>query len=216
MPMSPKRLEMLDDKLAEIDAAPLSQVDGLLMGVIVCPNPIQPDEWLPLVLRTEDNAAVVFDDPKQRETLVGLLIDYYNSRVEDLNGGRYEALFEVDEDDDVIWGAWAEGFMLSLSLAPPAVWETLITSPDEDVADAIAMLMTLITIAQGETPSELEDEDEFIREAPNLIPGCIEVLHRSRRAVKAGAPERTGPKVGRNDPCPCGSGKKYKACCGAN
>ena len=25
---------------------------------------------------------------------------------------------------------------------------------------------------------------------------------------------RTGPKVGRNDPCPCGSGKKYKHCCG--
>lgn len=28
-------------------------------------------------------------------------------------------------------------------------------------------------------------------------------------------PIRTGPKVGRNDPCPCGSGKKYKNCCGA-
>jgi preprotein translocase subunit SecA len=27
-------------------------------------------------------------------------------------------------------------------------------------------------------------------------------------------PVRTGPKVGRNDPCPCGSGKKYKNCCG--
>jgi preprotein translocase subunit SecA len=26
---------------------------------------------------------------------------------------------------------------------------------------------------------------------------------------------RTGEKVGRNDPCPCGSGKKYKKCCGA-
>ena len=25
-----------------------------------------------------------------------------------------------------------------------------------------------------------------------------------------------GPKVGRNDPCPCGSGKKYKNCCGRN
>jgi uncharacterized protein YecA (UPF0149 family) len=24
------------------------------------------------------------------------------------------------------------------------------------------------------------------------------------------------PKVGRNDPCPCGSGKKYKKCCGKN
>jgi SEC-C motif-containing protein len=25
---------------------------------------------------------------------------------------------------------------------------------------------------------------------------------------------RAGPKIGRNDPCPCGSGKKYKHCCG--
>ena len=25
-----------------------------------------------------------------------------------------------------------------------------------------------------------------------------------------------GEKIGRNDPCPCGSGKKYKKCCGAN
>ncbi len=29
-------------------------------------------------------------------------------------------------------------------------------------------------------------------------------------------PVRKGQKVGRNDPCPCGSGKKYKKCCGAN
>ena len=29
-------------------------------------------------------------------------------------------------------------------------------------------------------------------------------------------PVRTGVKVGRNDPCPCGSGKKYKNCCGRN
>ena len=28
--------------------------------------------------------------------------------------------------------------------------------------------------------------------------------------------QRTSTKVGRNDPCPCGSGKKYKACCGKN
>jgi preprotein translocase subunit SecA len=27
---------------------------------------------------------------------------------------------------------------------------------------------------------------------------------------------RSGEKVGRNDPCPCGSGKKYKKCCGTN
>jgi preprotein translocase subunit SecA len=33
-------------------------------------------------------------------------------------------------------------------------------------------------------------------------------------AQEKATPVRTGPKVGRNDPCPCGSGKKYKQCCG--
>lgn len=33
--------------------------------------------------------------------------------------------------------------------------------------------------------------------------------------LRTHAPMRTGPKVGRNAPCPCGSGKKYKKCCGA-
>ncbi|MBN1457924.1 MAG: SEC-C domain-containing protein, partial [Armatimonadetes bacterium] len=35
-----------------------------------------------------------------------------------------------------------------------------------------------------------------------------------REASSHRAPKRVGPKVGRNDPCPCGSGKKYKKCCG--
>lgn len=33
---------------------------------------------------------------------------------------------------------------------------------------------------------------------------------------KSGTVRREGKKVGRNDPCPCGSGKKYKQCCGRN
>jgi preprotein translocase subunit SecA len=42
----------------------------------------------------------------------------------------------------------------------------------------------------------------------------------ANNAPETAAPERqlpirkTGPTVGRNDPCPCGSGKKYKNCCG--
>ena len=37
-----------------------------------------------------------------------------------------------------------------------------------------------------------------------------------RRLDAAAIPfQRGAPKVGRNDPCPCGSGKKYKKCCGA-
>ncbi|HEX8537831.1 MAG TPA: SEC-C metal-binding domain-containing protein, partial [Cystobacter sp.] len=35
-------------------------------------------------------------------------------------------------------------------------------------------------------------------------------------ATRQAAAPSGGPKVGRNDPCPCGSGKKYKKCHGAN
>ncbi|MBN2898353.1 MAG: SEC-C domain-containing protein [Clostridia bacterium] len=38
----------------------------------------------------------------------------------------------------------------------------------------------------------------------------------STEGVKSQPEKRTDPKVGRNDPCPCGSGKKYKKCCGVN
>jgi len=44
-----------------------------------------------------------------------------------------------------------------------------------------------------------------------------DVVSEAAEAAEAQAkakPVRTGPKVGRNDPCPCGSGKKYKQCCG--
>jgi preprotein translocase subunit SecA len=44
-----------------------------------------------------------------------------------------------------------------------------------------------------------------------------DVVSEAASAAEAQAkakPVRTGPKVGRNDPCPCGSGKKYKQCCG--
>jgi len=55
-----------------------------------------------------------------------------------------------------------------------------------------------------------------------------EWLEKNKEAIEAGKfnepPDtlakpatyvKTGPDVGRNDPCPCGSGKKYKKCCGA-
>jgi preprotein translocase subunit SecA len=46
-------------------------------------------------------------------------------------------------------------------------------------------------------------------------PKASDVVSEAAAAQEAkGKPVRTGPKVGRNDPCPCGSGKKYKQCCG--
>jgi len=41
-----------------------------------------------------------------------------------------------------------------------------------------------------------------------------DIVNEAVDAVERSKPVRSGPKVGRNDPCPCGSGKKYKHCCG--
>jgi len=43
-----------------------------------------------------------------------------------------------------------------------------------------------------------------------------DMVMEATEAVAKAKPVRAGPKVGRNDPCPCGSGKKYKHCCGKN
>ena len=43
-----------------------------------------------------------------------------------------------------------------------------------------------------------------------------EMVTQATEAASKAKPVRSGPKVGRNDPCPCGSGKKYKQCCGKN
>jgi hypothetical protein len=48
----------------------------------------------------------------------------------------------------------------------------------------------------GRTPAEMMED------SPGLMPGKVETFRREE------------PRVGRNDPCPCGSGKKYKKCCG--
>jgi preprotein translocase subunit SecA len=41
-----------------------------------------------------------------------------------------------------------------------------------------------------------------------------DIVSQANEELAKAKPVRTGPKVGRNDPCPCGSGKKYKQCCG--
>ncbi|WP_211102607.1 SEC-C metal-binding domain-containing protein [Nitrospirillum bahiense] len=57
-------------------------------------------------------------------------------------------------------------------------------------------------------------------EVAGRIPRAILVLHKIAKIRSAHPPAKPAPvrqtKVGRNNPCPCGSGKKYKRCCGAN
>jgi len=73
------------------------------------------------------------------------------------------------------------------------------------------------------TADELDAASESINEDMSQIKEVqyqhadvsADAAESTKPAERAPTPIRSGPKVGRNDPCPCGSGKKYKACCGA-
>jgi preprotein translocase subunit SecA len=58
----------------------------------------------------------------------------------------------------------------------------------------------------------------FSGPAPGATPAApshaSDMVSEASEALSKAKPIRSGPKVGRNDPCPCGSGKKYKHCCG--
>jgi preprotein translocase subunit SecA len=49
---------------------------------------------------------------------------------------------------------------------------------------------------------------------PSNAPKGSDIVSEAAAAVEKAKPVRAGPKVGRNDPCPCRSGKKFKHCCG--
>lgn len=66
----------------------------------------------------------------------------------------------------------------------------------------------------------LSSRPNFYQPEPFLIESLPEIedlrySHLSKKEREADIqPVRTEPKIQRNDPCPCGSGKKYKKCCG--
>ena len=76
-----------------------------------------------------------------------------------------------------------------------------------------------IMMVKIQTPEELEQASESMQEDLSDLKD-VQYQHANSDAVEASSeakgnsPIQAGPKVGRNDPCPCGSGKKYKQCHG--
>ncbi|XPE46378.1 SEC-C metal-binding domain-containing protein [Shigella flexneri] len=76
-------------------------------------------------------------------------------------------------------------------------------------------VISTLSKVQVRMPEEVEEMEQQRRKEAERLAQIQQLSHqdesRSRTALAAQTGER---KVGRNDPCPCGSGKKYKACHG--
>ena len=84
---------------------------------------------------------------------------------------------------------------------------------------ALSELLLCITNRIREESLTMLFRLQLVRRRPEEIPQKKKkkTLHLSHgeEGAKPATIRREGKKIGRNDPCPCGSGKKYKKCCGA-
>jgi len=119
--LSRKLQELEDFLMGEAfgdDAMMLSELDGFLAGLIVCPDMIMPSEWMEAVWGGE---APVFDDIDQVQRVSDLILGHYNGVIRQLDRRRYSPIFEFDtRNDDVMWELWLEGFGKAMRLRPDA------------------------------------------------------------------------------------------------
>jgi uncharacterized protein len=201
-----ERLEQFLDNCDD-DVMSLAVLDGFLSGVAVCPDLISPSEWLPVVWGGGD---APFRDVAQANEIFALMMAFYNSILIGLNAGEdHRPVMLLDRDDTQLWEIWAEGFRTALGLKPGS-WRAYAKSRDETVRTSCSFLMALVdsSDSEGKLPEDLDRE--LRSEADSLITESLKTLHATRLASH---PAATMPKVGRNEPCPCGSGRKFKHCC---
>jgi uncharacterized protein len=221
-PAGPVDLEALDrflmSEASPEDCMQLSDLDGFLTGIAIGPELVVPSEWLPAIWGGDEP---VFESIEQAQTVIGTIMGRYNEILRALSTDPegYEPVFWEGADGEVIAADWAEGFVDAIRLRPEA-WRPLL----ED-REALVMLMPILALcgdSEGGSPFELDPEEDadLLAQAPELIPACVAGIDRfwkeRRGRPKAGPGRAKSAKVGRNDPCPCGSGRKHKRCCGAH
>lgn len=207
-------LQVLDDFLAGLasdDAMLLSKVDGYLAGIVVCPDLILPSEWLPAIWGSE---GPIFDHEYDANEILSLVMARYNEIARSLGRkGKYQPILELDTDDTALWEIWAEGFAAAMALRPDS-WDVYDAMKDEATSSSFRCLASLASMVLAGKCMEKDADERVRRGAHRLIADCLETMNAARLALPSGtAKPQPAPHVGRNDPCPCGSGKKFKKCC---
>jgi len=204
---------LLGDLPLEEEAMILSQVDGLIAAILVVPEPIAPEEWLKLIWGGADRP---FADQARTDRLIELVMARKAGVAGALikGGLRYKPLYEFDPlHDETLWEVWIDGFTQGIQLRREA-WLARLKDEDERLAFAATGLTILVDASLN--PGK---HSEAAADAPDLIPELVEAVYRLQRRLPCESETVASPpaavKPGRNAPCPCGSGRKFKKCCGA-
>lgn len=219
--------QLLEQRAVPFKGFNLEALDGYLSALAVSPDTVPPSEWQPAVW---GGKAPRWDGDDEALAVQALLLGHWNmasARVrhddDDLPDHLAPLLWlpeepDLDQPDELDVGRdWAFGFFRGVELREMA-WDQWLDKY-EWMDEIFALLDRL---ASGEvlaedptapaTPITYRERLEIIAG----LPGMLADLHHHRiDALTPREPIRREATPDRNAPCPCGSGKKYKKCCGA-
>ncbi|MEQ1533209.1 MAG: UPF0149 family protein [Sideroxydans sp.] len=230
--LSDREMDELDDFLMS-DATTnevmlLDCLDGYLTAVASGPVRLAQGDWLPRVWGPAESDAPAFESKAQEEKIIGLMTRHLNAIVWNLQqeDEPFEPVFDLhvyqdDEREYVDGEMWAHGFMTAIQLHRNS-WNALLESKH-----GVDMLRPIYLLGAEEVTAE---EEQLVQspaqreELSKTIPASVEWIYKfwapQRRAedirVSGKSSEAENPKISRNAPCICGSGRKYKKCCGAS
>lgn len=215
-PLNESELEWLDDVLArygnEHSVMDVSELDGMLTAILSSPVEIEPAEWMLAVWGGADHVPHWAND-RERDHFVNLTLQHMDDIGERLGDypDQYEPLFGTREEEGqeiTIVEEWCFGYMRGAALSD---WSALPENLQPHL-DAIALH------GSEEHFGRLDElsAEEYVASVDLLTPAAITLCHYwldNPQAAPVKQPIKNESKIGRNDPCPCGSGKKYKSCC---
>ena len=189
----------------------LSELDGFLTAVVSGPEVIAPSRWLPAVW---GDVEPQWESPQAFERIFTLLVRHMNGIIDTLLYSEqvFEPIFmesEIAGKTHTIVYEWCTGYMRGIGLAQEQ-WE--------NGGDEVLGLLSPIDIFTNEWGWRIleklsEHESEALKQEIGPAAHAIYGYWMARRNSGIEPFVRDAAKTGRNEPCPCGSGKKYKHCC---
>lgn len=224
-PLSDDELETLDDFFiyeAPDEAMTFDMVDGMLHALAVGPVTVAPSQWLPKVWGSESGVMPEMESLEEVHEILSLLMRHNNTIIAGFQSSPPEIVpywyaRDYEGQEYIEAEGWADGFLAGVALSA-AAWQPLQnTTQGKAWFHPIRMLgsmdLTPEEFAHVETPPQ---RHELAEQMPPAVLEMYDYWLPYRHAnYEREVAKRLGPKVGRNDACPCGSGKKFKKCCGA-